>query len=99
MQQYAVSIGRFVEDNKGLKGKKLYDEISKEVKNRFPQKFENKNRQTSTTVVDGGSEVAPKPGKRTFANLPQDAQEQCKKFVKEIPGFTKEEYLKDYEWE
>jgi len=99
MQQYAVNVGHFIEDNKGLTGRKLYDEIGKEVRNRFPAEFENKNRQSPTAVIDGDTEVLPPKGKRTFSDLPADAKAACDKFVKTIPGFTREGYLKDYEWE
>lgn len=98
-QQYAVHIARFLEDNKGLKGRALYDEVTKEVKGKFPDKFENKKRQEPTAVIDADTEVAPKKGKRTYANLPAEAKAECDRFVKEIPEFTKEEYLKHYEWE
>lgn len=99
MQQYAVHVAKFIEDNKGKDGMDLYNEVTKEVKLRFPEKFENKNRNEPPAVVGAESEVPPPKGKKTFGNLPKEAQEACNKFVKTIPGYTKEEYLKSYEWE
>jgi len=98
MGQYAVSMLKFVGDKTGLQGTALYDEIKKEVKIRYPDKFENKNRQAPPTV-QGSGEAPPKAGKQTFANLPDEAKRQCKEFMKTIPDFTEKEYLKSYEWE
>ena len=97
LQKYASTMSVYLQDQKKLGGTALYDEVKKEVALRFPDKFENKNRAAPTTVV-GGGEAPTKPGKQNFASLPADAQAQCKKFIKEIPGFTKEQYVKDYEW-
>ena len=87
----------YIQDQKGLTGVKLYDEVKKEVELRFPDRFENKRRKEPTVVV-GDGEPPVKPGKQTFSNLPKDAQESCNQFIKEIPGYTKEQYLKDYQW-
>jgi len=97
MGNYAVSMGKYLSESKGLNGTALYDEIKKEVMIRYPDEFENKNR-TAPAAVQGNGEVAPKAGKQTYANLPADAKKQCERFIKEIDGFTKEEYLKSYEW-
>jgi hypothetical protein len=94
---YAAAISVEIEQEEGLTGTELYERVTEEVKTRFPEKFENPARQQPNAVVgDTGSPVPQ--GKQTFGNLPQEAQDQCLKFIKDIPGFTKEQYVKDYEW-
>jgi len=94
LQKYASTISVYLQDQSGLTGVKLYDEVKKEVQLRFPDRFKSER----PTAVVGDGEAPVKPGKRTFNNLPKDAQESCKQFIKEIPGYTKEQYLKDYQW-
>lgn len=97
LQKYASTMSVYIQDQTGLTGVELYDEVKKEVELRFPDRFKNKRRSEPTAVV-GGGEAPAKPGKQTFNNLPKDAQEMCNQFIKEIPGYTKEQYLKDYQW-
>lgn len=98
LQKYAGTISVYVQDQTGLTGAALYDEVRKEVELRYPEEFENKNRQSPSKVV-GDGDPPVKPGEKSFGKLPKEAQAQCRKFIKEIPGYTKEEYVKDYEWE
>ena len=97
LQKYASTMSVYIQDQSGLTGVKLYDEVKKEVELRFPDRFDNKNRNAPTAVV-GDGETPIKPEKQSFGNLPKDAQEICKQFIKDIPGYTKEQYLKDYQW-
>ena len=46
----------------------------------------------------GGTRPGSRAGSRSYADLPADAKKQCDRFVKTIPGFTKEQYVKDYAW-
>ena len=99
MQAYAATVSTYVQTRDGLPdGKALYDAVKEEVKLRFPDKFENKNRQRPTPVVGGGDPPPPKGGK-TFDDLPKEAKAQCLRFMKDIPGFTKKEYVESHEWE
>lgn len=47
--------------------------------------------------VEGGGGV-PVKGKRGYHDLPTDAKTACDRFVRDIPGYTKEEYLASYDW-
>jgi len=76
---------------------KVYADIAKQVKARFPEKFENPKRSTAQAVEGAGS--PPKAKGRGYNDLPSDAKAQCDRFVKEIPGFSKEEYMKHYQWD
>lgn len=99
LQQYASEISGIVQKQTGLGGIKLYDKVKDQVAVMYPKKFENQNRNIPPVVVGAGGPAAPVDGKKTFANLPADAQAACLSFVKDIPGYTKKDYLKDYEWD
>lgn len=98
LQKYASQISGPIQEQTGLGGKALYDKVGEQVAAMYPDAFENKNRNAPTTVVgDGGN--PPPVGKRNYAALPPEAKTMCDKFVKEIPGYTKEQYVDDYEWD
>lgn len=82
---------------KGTQG--FLDEIDKRVREAFPDKFGNTNRQSPAAVEAGGRAPARRPrGTRSYENLPPDAKAACDKFVRQ--GFvTREQYVQDYEWE
>ena len=84
--------------NEGYRGKAYYDELTRRTKTAFPQKFENGNRKKPASVEEGHeSDTGSKD--RTFADLPKEARDMFKKFERDIPGFTKDMYLAQYEWE
>jgi hypothetical protein len=99
LQAYASTISSYVQTRDGLSGKELYDAVREEVKLRFPDKFENKNKSVPSAVVGSGDAPPAPSGGKTFNDLPKDAQQQCLRFMKDIPGFTKKEYIESYEWE
>lgn len=82
-----------------LVGKREFlDELTKLVKAEMPHKFENPNRQRTT--VENAPPNGGGGGKgKTYENLPADAKSACDRFVRTIPGFTKEQYVSQYEWE
>ena len=79
-------------------GKNFMDEVSRQVREAFPAKFENPNRKQGITSGDGSQtdETAP-VGERTYAALPADAQQACDRFVAE-GLMTKKEYTATYDW-
>lgn len=46
----------------------------------------------------GGSRSPARGGAKSYADLPADAKRQCDRFVKMIPGFTREQFVKDFDW-
>lgn len=98
MQNYAMAKSIEIQQEKGFGGRTLYNAVAKDVKKRFPENFSNKNRDNANAVI-GDGESAPANKKQSFANLPKEAMDQCLEFIKDIPGFTKEEYVKNYEWD
>lgn len=75
----------------------VYDTITSELKDRFPNKFKNPNREEPSTVER--NEAAPRKKGKTFADLPSDAKAACEKYVRDIPGYSREKYLATYEWD
>ena len=90
--------------NPGLKGRAYYDKITEEVKERFPEMFEDTGKKKKQTVegsgdVDGSGKKKVKT--KGFADIEgleerDEARKACKKFIKE--GLIKDEatYLKEY---
>lgn len=78
--------------------REFLDELTKRVKAEMPQKFENPNRQRS--VVENTTPNGNGNGKaKTYDNLPSEAKVACDRFVRTIPGYTKEKYVAEYAWD
>lgn len=96
---YADSQVPFVTQmNPQLMGRQFFDAVKKEVEGKFPDRFKNPNRKKKSSVDAGGDTRdggGSKKGK-TYADLPADAKKVCDGLVKDIPGYKKEEYVKDY---
>jgi hypothetical protein len=74
--------------------------VAAEVKKRFPENFENSSREapSSVSAPSGGGNAGKKAPKHSYENLPSEARKACDKFVKSIPGFKVEDYVRDYDW-
>lgn len=72
--------------------------VKAEVQKRFPDKFENPNREAATSVSAPSGGASRKVAKHSYENLPPEAKKQCDKYLKTIKGYTKEEYVRDYAW-
>ena len=82
----------------GFGGKAYFDELTRQVREAFPQKFENPNRKKESNVDVGEPPSDAPRGKKTYKNLPADAKSACDEFV--AAGFmTREEYVSQYEWD
>lgn len=96
---YADSQVSFVTQmNPSLTGRQFFDAVKKEVEGKFPDRFKNPNRKKKSNVDAGGDTRGgggSKKGK-TYADLPDDAKKVCDGLVKDIEGYKKEEYVKDY---
>lgn len=82
----------------GYTGQAYFDELTKRTMDTFPEDFGNKNRKKPSSV-DGGTPPVENSSKRTFESLPKEAKDAFAQFKRDIPGFTKEQYLESYEWE
>jgi len=82
----------------GYNGQAYFTELTRRVKEAFPDDFKNPNRSNANSVEDGGQISTGDSKEHTYANLPADAKKACDGFVKE--GFmTREDYVAEYEFE
>lgn len=74
--------------------------VSEDVRKTFPSHFENPARKApgSVTPPSPPNNMRQQKKDKAFEDLPKEAQKQCDRFMKQIPGFTREQYLKDYDW-
>lgn len=100
----AYSVEVFGDLEKQFPGKtkaELLTETKQKTMDRFPDKFGiNTKRDEAPTVGTPGGVAQPrrKAGK-TYDDLPSEAKKACDKYVKQIPGYTREQYCKQYEWD
>lgn len=73
-------------------GRKWLADLAAKVERKFADK-------KLSPVNGGGNRSGGTPGGRSFSDLPAAAKAQCERFVKSIPGFTKEQYVKDFQWD
>jgi hypothetical protein len=90
LQRYANTIAAGNQAN-GVKF--TLDDITKEVKSRYPSKFGNANRDKPNNV--GGGQRLAKGKKKGYADLPADAKAACDRFVKK-GVMKKEAYVNSY---
>lgn len=83
----------------GFTGKGYFSELTRDVKEMFPEEFENPNRQKANSVETGGQKEVSDSKAQTWANLPKDAKAAAKRFENDIPGFTRDQFVSEYEWE
>lgn len=77
----------------------FFQEITSRVKQAFPEEFENPNRKRAGSVEGGGAKEVKDSKDQNWANLPAADKADANRFIKDIPGFTKEQFLEQYEWE
>jgi len=96
---YADSVLSYVGRVKYPSDVEFYEAVTEEVKKRFPDSFENANKKKPSAVDGGGGKSVNGTTKKSYDNLPDDAKKACDKFVRDIPGFTKKQYIDTYIWE
>jgi len=97
LHTYADGLAEGV-DSEGYTGQAYFSELTRRVQEAFPEEFQNPRQTQSNSVEKGGELETVDSDARTFENLPKDAKTACNRFVKS--GFTtKEDYIKDYEWD
>lgn len=55
LKREATKIGEQIARDEGLFGKQLFNEVSRHIKEAYPHKFENQNRNNAQTVEGGGN--------------------------------------------
>lgn len=100
LQAIAITIdGRLAQKEPGMALGERLAKVSAEIRRRYPEKFRNARRDAPSAVNGAGNRgnSSQRAGK-TYADLPSEAKAACDRFVRTIPGFTKADYLRDYEW-
>lgn len=97
LQAYADGIAEKLV-RQGFTGQAYFDELTRRTKESFPQDFGNPNR-SKPNGVEGDTRPGSESKGHTFNDLPAEAKAQYKIFARDIPGFTKEAYLEQYEWD
>lgn len=82
----------------GYTGQAYFDELTKRTQEAFPDQFKNKNRQKPNSV-DGGTPPVKSSSGRTFNDLPKEAKAAYANFKRDIPDFTKDQYIEQYDWD
>lgn len=97
LQTYADGlVDRIISE--GYTGKAYFSELTRRVKEAFPDDFGNPNKEKPNAVETGGDKVKKDSKAKSYDNLPDYAKESCDKFVK-AGLITQEEYVKTFEWE
>ena len=85
--------------HEGYTGQAYFNELTRRTKEAHPEDFKNPNRDKAGTVESGGAKEVKDSQAKTWANLPKEAKDAAKRFEKDIPGYTRDEYVNTYEWE
>lgn len=73
-------------------------EVRRRVAAAYPERFENQRRSAPSAVASATPTTPRRSNGRSYEDLPPDAKKQCDKFVKQIPGYKREQYVTDYDW-
>lgn len=86
-------------ENPSLVGKAFLDKLDEELASVLPQKF-GKTRPTNPMDSTGSNSGAGRPAKakKSYENLPADAQAACDRFLKQGLIKSKEDYVANYDW-
>ena len=91
--------GEYLRTKPGLTLTQNLEEVKHEIMRRFPERFGNPRRMTPAAVEPPASGGPPPKGDgRQFKDLPEDAKAAFRRWKKQIPTFTEEEYLAQYDW-
>lgn len=94
MTVYANHIAANIQPHQVSSNGEFYALIEQEVRRQFPHKFDQ---QTAGAVEDGsGEQTGEKKGKKNWGNLPKEAKDAYLMNFSDIPGFSKDDYARDY---
>ncbi len=97
LRTYADGLSEVIERD-GYTGNAYFNEITRRVRQDFPEEFENKSQTGSTDVEVGGDVELTDKTAHTYDNLSPIDKEACDSFVAE-GLLTREQYVADYEWD
>lgn len=90
--------GELERSKPGVSTAELLAETKRRTVEKFPEKFGiNPARENPAAVASPTGTASRKRGK-SYDDLPEEARRACDKFVRTIPGYSREKYVKDYDW-
>lgn len=100
LNTYATDIfGELERSQPGMSQAERLAETKRRTVEKFPEKFGiNPAREAAPAVGSPRGEPQRKKSGKTYEDLPAEAKKACDKFVKTIPGYTRDKYVKDYDW-
>ena len=99
MMAYAKSQDQYLMTAKaGLSVAERLAEVKERTKKEFPDKFGNPKREQASSVAEPGAQPSTRKKGKTYDDLPPEAKAACDKFVKTIPNYKREDYVKEYDW-
>jgi hypothetical protein len=99
MMAYAKSQDQYLMQTKpGLSISERLAMVKDRTKKEFPDKFGNPKREQASSVADPAPAPSRQKKGKTYDDLPPEAKAACDKFVKTIPGYKREDYVKEYDW-
>lgn len=100
LNTYATDVfGDLEKNHPGMSKAEMLAETKRRTVEKFPEKFGiNPAREGVSAVGTPRGEPPRKKTGKTYDDLPAEAKRACDKFVKQIPGYTREKYVKDYDW-
>lgn len=98
LQTYATAVAQdLLKKGETARGRAFLDKVTEIVKEDFPTKFSNPNRQRSSSAEGGSPAAGKQVGGKTEKDLPEADRALMNQFVAE--GWTtKEKFLKEYRW-
>lgn len=84
--------------NPEMTTEKRLAEVKRRTMAANPERFANERREAPAAVAASGGTGGGKPRGKSYNDLPAEAKKACDKFVKTIPGYTKEKYIASYDW-
>jgi hypothetical protein len=97
LQIYADGLSEVIV-REGFAGQNYWKELTRRVKDDFPDEFRNPNQDRANSVEDSGGQANMDTKARSYDNLPDYARESCDDFVKS-GLITQEDYVKTFEWD
>jgi hypothetical protein len=99
LMEFAKAQDQFLIKTKpGLSVAERLEAVKNRTQKEFPDKFSNPRREQASSVAEPGSQTPRRKTGKTYDDLPAEAKIACDKFVKQIPNYKREDYLKDYDW-
>jgi hypothetical protein len=95
LRRRADIIGKVLrEEGNTDSGEAFLNKVRDEMVEMYPDKIGTARRQAGR--VEGTSSRASRSNGKSYRDLPSEAKALCDTFVRDIPGFTREQYVTDY---